>query len=400
MREALILAGGFGTRLGRLTTDTPKPLLEVGGRPFIDHVVWNLERHGVRRIVVSCGHLAHEFSEHFARNPHGNSEVVVVTEPEPLGTGGAIALASRELSGDDVLILNGDTLFDLNYLDLALLRRRSGAPLALALRGVPDAARYGAVVLRDDHVSAFAEKTRSGSGLISGGVYAAATSWLRTLSPAPHSFEHDDIPGLVAAGAVVAREYHGWFVDIGTPDSIASARRDIGQWRDKPAVFLDRDGVLNVDHGHVASADRFEWVDGAPEAVKLINDSGALAIVVTNQAGIAKGLYTESGYRDFEAWIDARLAEHGAHLDATYHCPHHPQGIGDLGMVCDCRKPSPGMLQEAIREFGIDPDRAVLIGDRSRDIVAAEAAGVRGVLFEGGDLRHTVARLLDEIGAA
>lgn len=400
MREALILAGGLGTRLGALAEATPKPLLEVAGRPFIDHLIWNLARHGIRRLVVSVGHSAELFEEHFSAAGETGTEIVVVREDEPLGTGGALALAVRECVGDDVFVLNGDTLFDLNYLDLALLRRQSAAQVALALRRVPDAGRYGAVELAGERVTGFAEKAATGEGLVSGGVYAMSSALLRGLTAGPSSLEHDVLPGLVAAGQVVGREYGGWFVDIGTPESLEDARTHLPSWRHKPAVLLDRDGVLNVDLGHVATPARFEWMQGAPEAVKLLNDAGILAIVVTNQAGIAKGYYTETDYIAFRGWIDDRLAEYGAHLDATYHCPHHPHVTGPYGVDCDCRKPRPGMVKAAVRDFGLSERCTVLLGDKESDLAAASAVGIRGVHFGHGDLRAAVSRLIDELRGA
>lgn len=400
MREALILAGGLGTRLGDLTVVTPKPLLNVGGRPFIDHVVWNLARQGIRRVVLSCGYRAESFSDHFAHNPITGVEVLVIAEPEPLGTGGAIAYGARELVETEALVVNGDTLFDLNYLDLALLRRETDAPIALAVREVVDAGRYGVVRLDGSRVTSFAEKDSLGPGLVSGGVYAASTDYLRSLSPQVHSFECDDLPALVTAGMLSGRAYPGWFVDIGTPESIAGAREGISAWRNKPAVLLDRDGVLNIDHGHVATPERFQWVPGAPAAVKMINDAGALAIVVTNQAGIAKGYYTEAEYLDFEQWISTQLAEHAAHLDATYHCPHHLGGRGEHAVECDCRKPAPGMVLQAIGDFSLDPDRVVLLGDKQSDIIAAQAAGARGVLLGDADVCAHVREILRELGCA
>lgn len=400
MQEALILAGGLGTRLGDLTAATPKPLLDVGGRPFVDHVIWNIARHGISRVVLSCGYRAESFSDHFARNPVPGVETLVIAEPEPLGTGGAIAYGARELEEAEALVLNGDTLFDLNYLDLALLRRETNAPIALAVRELNDAGRYGAVRLDGSRVTSFAEKDAPGPGLVSGGVYAAATDYLRSLSSQAHSFECDDLPALVTAGMLSGRAYGGWFVDIGTPESIACAREGISAWRGKPAVLLDRDGVLNIDHGHVATPERFEWVPGAPEAVKMINDSGALAIVVTNQAGIAKGYYTETEYLDFEQWISNQLAEHAAHVDATYHCPHHLDGRGEHAVECDCRKPAPGMVLQAIGDFSLDPDRVVMLGDKHSDIIAAQAAGTRGVLLGGADVYARVREILRELGCA
>jgi D-glycero-D-manno-heptose 1,7-bisphosphate phosphatase len=160
---------------------------------------------------------------------------------------------------------------------------------------------------------------------------------------------------------------------------------------DRAAVFFDRDGVLNEDRGYISKPSQFAWMPGAIEAVKWLNDTGRLVLVVTNQSGIARGHYSEDEYRAFEIWIAGLLAEHGAHVDAWYHCPHHPtEGHGDLLTACECRKPAPGMVLAGLAEFGLRPERCVLIGDKDSDMAAAAAAGVRGVLFSGGDLLSVV----------
>jgi len=127
----------------------------------------------------------------------------------------------------------------------------------------------------------------------------------------------------------------------------------------------------------------------------LLNDVGWLVVVITNQAGIGRGKYTEAEFEQFSAWIDDRLAEGGAHVDAVYHCPHHPTaGVGEYRVACDCRKPGPGMLLAAIAEWEPDVERSFLLGDKESDVQAAEAAGVRGVLYTGGDLREVVSGLI------
>ncbi len=403
MREALILAGGRGVRLGELTDETPKPLIDVGGVPFIEHLLWNLERHGIERAVLSVGYLVEKFEEfaasrHSAR-PRSRLHVEVVAEPEPLGTGGAVAFAATCLKDDVALVLNGDTLFDLNYLDLALAVD-DVTPVAIALMGVDDASRYGAVTLDDGHITAFAEKPGREPGLANGGVYAADVAFLTGMGTGRFSLETDVFPQLVSEGRLAGRSYGGTFVDMGTPESLARARETIGSWYERPAVLFDRDGVLNVDHGHVATPERFDWMPGAREAVKAVNDAGMLAIAVTNQAGIAKGLYTQDEYLAFEQWIAECLAEGGAHLDAVYHCPHHPEGSGEYRAVCDCRKPAPGMVLSAIADWGLDTGRTVLLGDKASDLEAARAAGVEGVRFDGGDLRDAVIPLIERLASA
>ena len=156
------------------------------------------------------------------------------------------------------------------------------------------------------------------------------------------------------------------------------------------AIFFDRDGVLNVNHGYVHRWEVFEWIEGAREAIQAANDQGILAVVVTNQSGIAQGMYDEATFHHLMDRVRQNLAEGGAHLDAVYFCPHHP----DEG-PCDCRKPKPGMILQAAREHDIDLSKSILIGDSDTDIEAASAAGVRSVLFTGGN----VLKVLQEAGA-
>lgn len=162
------------------------------------------------------------------------------------------------------------------------------------------------------------------------------------------------------------------------------------------ALFLDRDGIVNVNHGYVHTPARTDWLPGIFELVVHAHARGWLPIVVTNQAGIGRGLYDEAAFLAYTAWMHRQFAERGAPLLATFWCPHHPQaGIGDYRVACACRKPAPGMLRAAIERFAIDPARSLLLGDQASDVAAAEAAGVRGLLLPDGVREREVAGLLD-----
>lgn len=165
----------------------------------------------------------------------------------------------------------------------------------------------------------------------------------------------------------------------------------------RPAAFLDRDGVLNLDRGYPHRAGQIDWVDGAPAAVALLNRRGYRVFVVTNQSGIARGYYGEEDVRALHRWMADRLAESGARVDAFYYCPHHPtEGAPPYRIACDCRKPRPGMLLQAMAEWPVRREGSFLIGDRETDLAAADAAGIPGHLFPGGDLAAFVARLLGD----
>ena len=153
------------------------------------------------------------------------------------------------------------------------------------------------------------------------------------------------------------------------------------------AIFFDRDGVLNEEVGYLWQVEKFKWIDGARETIKFCNERGLLAIVVTNQSGIARGLYTAREVDRLHDFMQNSLSEVGAHIDGFYYCPHHP----DFSGKCDCRKPKPGLILRACEDFNINPAQAIMFGDTERDIEAAKAAGLRaGILFAGGNLLEAV----------
>ena len=158
------------------------------------------------------------------------------------------------------------------------------------------------------------------------------------------------------------------------------------------AIFFDRDGVLNEEVGYLWEVEKFKWTDGAREAIKFCNERGILTIVVTNQSGIARGLYTARDVEILHDFMQKSLSEIGAHIDAFYYCPHHPKGtVAEFGIVCECRKPKPGLILKACKDFKINPAQAIMFGDMERDIEAAKAAGLRGgIFFAGGNLLEAI----------
>jgi D-glycero-D-manno-heptose 1,7-bisphosphate phosphatase len=196
---------------------------------------------------------------------------------------------------------------------------------------------------------------------------------------------------LAGTGAVSGTCYRGYFVDIGIARDLARDAGELDERLRRPAVFFDRDGVLNHDSGYVFETSRLKWIDGAREAVKAVNDAGYFAFVVSNQSGVARGFFEERDVQALHRWMADDMAEMGAHIDAFEYCPDHPDGtIGRYRRVSDRRKPAPGMITDLLSRFSVDAEHSILIGDKTDDLEAARAAGLQGYLFSGGNLEAFV----------
>lgn len=392
----MILVGGRGTRLGALTATTPKPLVEVAGHPFLFWLLRELCRYGVEDVLLLAGHLADRIEaavpQIVATLPR-KLDVTVLTEASPAGTGGALARARARLD-PRVLVCNGDTILDANLARLLADAARDGPDVAarLLLLPMPERGRYGAVETDGDRVLSFVAPT-GGPVAINIGILVLSRAALED-APAAGSLESDILTPLAAAGRVRASVATGWFCDIGVPDDLALARATLADRLLRPALILDRDGTINVDHGYVGDRDHFDWMPGAIDAVRAATDRGWHVFIATNQSGIARGLYDEAALRSLHAWIDDTVRQQGGTVDDWRYCPYHEAATVDrYRRVSTWRKPGPGMLNDLARAWMLDRARCVMVGDQPSDVAAAKAAGMTGHLFTAGNLHDFVAGL-------
>ncbi|MGO8976253.1 MAG: D-glycero-beta-D-manno-heptose 1,7-bisphosphate 7-phosphatase [Steroidobacteraceae bacterium] len=400
IRQAFILVGGKGTRLGETTRSVPKPLVDIdAGRTFLDFLIEQVARQGFNDIVLLAGHLGELVRDRYHGRRSGSSVVRVLVEQTAKGTGGAL-LGAREVLAPRFLVLNGDSFFDINFRSLAVDALKNDYEALIALHRVADASRYGSADLDGNRIIRFREKEpeAKGSALINAGVYVLTCTVLDRIHSLPCSIEKDVFPTLAREGKLWGNVRDGFFIDIGLPETLQRARRELPAIQHRPAAFLDRDGVLNIDRGYVHRPEQFSWIPGAHACIRRLNDLGYRVIIVTNQAGIAHGYYTEDSMHALHNWIQDRLMESGAFIDAFYYCPyHHEAKVDKYRRRDDSRKPGPGMILQACSEFGIDKDRSFLIGDKDSDIAAAHAAGIPGFLFSGGDLDKFLDECLKEL---
>ena len=382
IKQALIFAGGLRTRLGEKSRNFPKPVQDIDNEPFLNNILWNLKRYDINEVILLVSYLSENFRNYYKNADSFGLNISYFNEEIPAGTGGALKLCAEQYKLDDYfLLINGDTLFDINYHDLAknFLEKEIGH---LALKYVNDVSRYREVISENGKIISFKEKGAKKSGYINGGVGIFNKKVIDFINSIPSSLEKDIFPKLIKNKLLSAQKLNSFFLDIGLPESLRAARQIIPNWRSKFALILDRDGVINIDFGYVHSMRNFQWVDYAKETIKLANDLGFLVIVVTNQSGIARGFYSEKIFKDFSSEINNQLIEYGAHIDATYFCPHHPkEGIGILKKDCDCRKPKPGMIKKALSDWNLNSTKCFLIGDKESDIKAAKMCNIDSFLF-------------------
>lgn len=374
-REAIVLAGGFGTRLAHVLPDVCKPMALVAGRPFLRFVMDQLAAGGIERVVVADGYRREQIEDFFGGFYRG-MDIVYSSEEEPLFTGGAVKQALAKCEGNWAFVMNGDTWLDVDFSAMEVMADNAPASVraVIAVKRMHDFERYGTVDVDGSGViSAFHEKRSCAEGLINAGVYLVRKDALVGM-PRKFSLESDWFEAVVGDNGLMACECTSGFIDIGVPGDYELAQTMLAPLaRGWKLAMFDRDGTVNVDTGHLFEPEKLELI---PETVGIMARYSAApeykVAVVTNQAGIAKGLYTEADMRALHRYMEQELEKRGVHVDAWYFCPHHPDYTGS----CECRKPAPGMLLAAMSDFGAKPADCVMYGDTDKDARAAKAANV------------------------
>ncbi len=392
IRQMIILAGGKGTRLGEHTRSVPKPLMRITDNTvFLDYLIDNVARQGFQDIIIVAGHFGDQIRQRYDNVRVRAADISVLIEPEPRGTGGALAFARDQLAGA-FLVTNGDTYLDGNFRAVAAaLQNKPSLEGVMALRAVDDVSRYGSVSTdTDGTIREFVEKSAEQAGqggLINAGTYALRQSVLDRILSYPVSIESDIFPLMAKDSSLGSVLCDGYFIDIGLPETLGAARSILPS-RKRPVLFLDRDGVLNHDINYLHRRDQWVWIDGAREAIRMANDLGIAVVVVTNQAGIARGYYDEAALQALHLTINAELKMMGAFIDAFYYCPYHPDAADEVYRIKTPldRKPMPTMLMRAIQHHDLDPNNALFVGDQDTDQGAADSAGVPFLRFDGSNL--------------
>ena len=421
--KTIIMAGGRGTRIQSVASDIPKPMIPICGIPILEREIECLRTQGFTDIILTVSHQWEVIADYFG----DGSKISPVTgkpfgvairyyvESTPLGNAGALFKLREQLT-DDFLLLNADAMFDVDFNRFLAFHRACGGEATLFTH--PNSHPYdsGVIVADDNHcVTGWLAKEDMRpqwyQNRVNAGLHVLSPNALDRAGIDPDQvgrivdgktvkvdLDRQVLKPLCGTGRMFCYDSPEYVKDMGTPDRFEEVCQDVKSgrararnlMRPQKAVFLDRDGTLNRYVGFLRKAEEMELLPGVSEAVRRINRSGYLAIVVTNQPIIARGEVTAAGLREIHNKLETLLGHEGAYLDAIYYCPHHPHSgyegeVKELKIDCDCRKPKPGLLRKAAADFNIDLSQSWMIGDRESDILAGKAAGCRTALIGADD---------------
>ena len=376
--KVIILAGGLGTRLQSVVHNVPKPMADINGTPFLELLMTNMLHYGATEFILCVSYMSEKIIDHFGDDFRGVT-VKYSIEEEPLGTGGAVKQAFDLYNLEDAVVINGDSFIKMNYAQF--YEQSKGQILSIALKFMADASRYGLVETSQHVITKFNEKSSEmKSGLINAGIYFINKClWQHAPMKKKFSFEKDILEKHIQELNTAYFKTEDYFIDIGVPESYAKAQKELKSVilpRTK-ALFMDRDGVINVDKNYVYKIADCEFIEGIFDFCREAKEEGYKLIVITNQAGIAKNKYSKVDYFNLRDYIHKTFSQKGCALDAEYYCPYHPEAIiQEYKKDSYDRKPNPGMILKAAKDFNIDLEQSILIGDKESDIESAQKAGI------------------------
>lgn len=415
--KTVIMAGGKGTRIASVNAEVPKPMIRILDKPILEYQLECLRDQGYRDIILVIGHLGHVVRAYFGDGsgvspatgkPFGVS-IEYVVETEPLGTAGALYLLKEKL-GEDFLLLCGDVIFDIDVDRFYRYHKARGGVATLFTH--PNSHPYDSGIIMADE-----------SGMVTNWLHKEEPrQWYRNrVNAGLHFFSHrifeqglfrelkkvdmdrEVLKPLIPTGQLFVYDSPEYVKDMGTPERFYSVTEDIrcGKVHQKnlsnpqKCVFMDRDGTLNKYVGFLRNIDQLELLLGVAEAVRKINESGYLAIVVTNQPVIARGEVTVPELQKIHNKLETLLGQERAYVDGIYYCPHHPHKgyegeVPELKIDCQCRKPKPGLLYQAAKDFHIDLTASYMVGDSDSDVQCGINAGCTPILLteKESDITH------------
>ena len=406
--QAVIMAGGKGTRLAAVTKDIPKPMVPINGKPLLEYQIANMKEGGIDEIILIVGHMGNVIREYFGDGSSFDVSISYFNEETPLGTAGALAKIKDRLE-DTFFLVFGDLFININY-DRFLAFHNDRRAL-ITLFAHPNSHPYDSDIIITDYENrvigwSYKKDVRTDDyrNLVNAGLYVMQKTAVNLIEQIQKEnavdkvdLEKDYLIPLIPEFPIFAYQSTEYVKDVGTPDRLGKVTADylhgVCEKRNlkykQKCIFLDRDGTINQFVGFLRSVDQVKLEPRAAKAIRLINESEYLAIVITNQPVIARGECSFEELNKIHNRIYTLLGKEGAYLDGLYYCPHHPDKgfkgeVPELKVNCNCRKPKIGMLKKAETDFNVDLANSWFVGDTTMDVQTGINAGMHTVMLESG----------------
>jgi histidinol-phosphate phosphatase family protein len=401
---AVIQAGGKGTRMVELTEDRiPKPMLTLNGKPMIQWQIENLAEHGINDICIITGHLGEVIEDYFGDGSRYGISITYIREKEPLGSAGALYYVKEIARQRNVVLVFGDVMVKIDWKRMIGFHKEKGALATLLVH--PNSHPYDSdLVIMDRSCRITGIDSKSNvrdywyENLVNAGIYVLDNELLNQFEKAEcKDLEKDVLVPLMGLGRIYGYKTPEYVKDAGTPQRFCNCckEQENGIWdakcldRKQRAVFLDRDGTINRYNGLISREEQLELEVNAAEAIRYINSSGYLAICVTNQPVVARGMCRIEDVEGIHRKLQSLLGNEGAYLDDIVFCPHHPdKGYSEENPLykikCNCRKPLTGMIEKMAERYNIDLSQSYMVGDSTTDIQTGINAGLHTVLVRTG----------------
>lgn len=412
--KVVIMAGGKGTRIATVNSEVPKPMIKILDKPILQYQIESMVKQGFTDILIVIGYKGEYIKEYFGNGKKFNANIDYFEESSPLGTAGALYYFKDKIK-NDFLLVNGDIIFDINIKKFYNAHKKSNGVATLFTHpnshpydsGIIVADNNGKVLNwlhKEDERTWYKNRVNAGIHFFSPKVFDCIKE------PKKLDLDRDVLKPMIQKNALFIYDSPEYVKDMGTPDRYNEVIDDIvckkvqkkNLLNKQKCIFLDRDGTINKYVGFLRELDEFELLPKVSDAIKLINKSGYLAIVVTNQPVIARGEVSINKLDEIHNKMETLLGEEGAYLDDVFYCPHHPtkgfQGeLEKYKISCDCRKPKPGLLIQAAKKYNINLNESIMIGDSLVDVQAGESVGCKSYkLDEKNNLYSVVKNILKE----
>ena len=413
--QTVIMAGGKGTRIASVNAEVPKPMLEVCGKPILEHQIEVLKRQKLTDIILVIGYLGNVIRDYFQDGSKYGVHISYIEEKELLGTAGSFYYL-KDIIQDDFFLLNGDLIFDVDLHRFMNFHKEKHALATLFTHPNNHPYDSGLIIANEDGtITKWIHKEEERGFLrnrVNAGIHIISPMVLERFTELKKTdLDREVLKPLIPSGRVYAYDSPEYVKDMGTPERYRQVEQDLLKGRvrarnldrKQKCIFLDRDGTLNVYKGFLTDIEELELIPGTAEALKCINSSEYLAIVITNQPVIARGECSVQELEEIHNKLETLLGQEGAYIDALYYCPHHPdKGFEgerpEYKIECGCRKPKPGMLLKAAEDYNIDLSQSIMIGDGKNDMEAGKAAGCQTILVDEQNTLLSVVKDLREKG--